>query len=247
MVSLVCLLIASSVSLPPEPGALFRVKELWAECSKGNESSCYRLSTLRTVRIVDGKQRVAATSPLEKDCSSGEPSACYVLAMHFDDDGGLPVDGKRAFELYSAACEAGFPPACHRTSVFYRVSVPSQEPDAPRKASALLAGACEAGLPAACFDLAQAGAVGGAEPVDDAIAARLLEKGCAGGSFDACLLIAKRLLPPLKTPPTDPKESAKARTEARKILEPSVGRLRSLCRRQFAAPSIDLHVPHWQS
>jgi len=196
MMSVVCLLVAVLLTPPPEPTLLFKAKDLWTECSKGDAAACYRFGTLRTVRIRDTKERATATAEVEKECAAGEPAACYILAMHLDDDGGLPIDGKRAFELFTAACEAGFPPACDRASIFYRVSVPMEEADAPRKASALLAKACDAGLPSACYDLAQAGAVGGAEPVDDATAAKLLDKGCVRGSFDACLLIARRLLPP---------------------------------------------------
>ncbi len=195
MVPLLCLLVAVTLSPPPEPAPLSRVKQLWTSCAEGDASACYQVGGLRTVRIVDEVERSAATSLYEKECSAGEMTACFALAMHLDDDGGLPIDGKRAFELFMTACDAGFPPACQRASVFYRVSVPSSEPDAPERASALLAKACDAGLPSACYDLAQAGAVGGAKPVDSVTEAKLLEKGCASGSFDACMLIAKRLLP----------------------------------------------------
>ena len=195
MVPLICLMLVVSSFPPPEPDPLSQAGELWSACAKGSPDACYKLGKLRTRRIVDADARATATAPYEKACLSGDSTACYVLAMHLDDDGGLPLDGKRAFELFTTSCESGFAPACERASVFYRVSVPSQEPDAPKTAASLLARACDAGLAHACYDLAQAGSVGGVEPVDEATESKLLERGCTLGSFAACLEIARRFLP----------------------------------------------------
>jgi hypothetical protein len=195
MLPVLALLLAFGLTPPPNPGLLTQVGELWSQCASGDKAACYTLGTLRTVRIADSDERSVATAAFEKKCRAGASDSCFALAMHLDDDGGLPVDGKRAFELFLAACESGFAPACQRASVFYRVSVPASEPDAPKTASKLLAKACDAGYPSACYDLAQAGAVGGAEPVDKATEANLLERGCKLGSFDACLLMADRILP----------------------------------------------------
>jgi TPR repeat protein len=180
---------------PPTTDLLSQAGVLWERCAAADPDACYKLDSLRTVRIADPEARVAATQVHEAACAAGTPAACFALGMHLDDDGGIPIDGERAFKLFSAACEAGFAPACQRTSVFYRVSVPSFEPGAKAKASALLRKACGAGLPGACVDLAEAGRVGGAVPVDDDTAAELLAKGCASGSFRGCVAAAERLLP----------------------------------------------------
>ena len=234
MVPMILLLLATTLSPPPDPAPLSRAGELWSGCATGDAGSCYRLGTPRTIRIVDAQKRAVATAPYEKACATGENAACFALAMHLDDDGGLPVDGQRAFELFVAACDAGFPPACQRASIFYRVSVPSSEPDAPEKASALLDKACAAGLPSACYDLAQAGAVGGAKPVDDATAERLLDKGCSGGSFDACLLMAKRLLPPPPFACDQCQPNASERGD-----EPCVECELAACRREHCCPTCE--------
>lgn len=192
------LLVATLLMLPAAPPDSERLAEagaLWESCQKKDPDACYRLGALGTVRIQDATARSKATAAFEAACDGGDAAACFALGMHLDDDGGLPVDGKRAFELFGQACDAGFAPACSRVSVFYRVSVPSGEPDAPKTASALLRKACDAGFPEACHDLAQAGVVGGAVAPSEGEIPRLLERGCALGSFNACLGLKERLLP----------------------------------------------------
>ncbi len=195
MVSILSLALVFIAAATPMTEPLDEAGALWARCAKADPDACYRLSALRTVRIADPAVRAAKTANYEAACAQKDPAACFALGMILDDDGGLPVDGKRAFEVFGRACDAGFAPACVRVSIFYRVSVPASEPDAPQRASALLRRACDAGLPEACHDLARAGVVGGAVPVDDATAATLLERGCALGSFNACLRMAEALLP----------------------------------------------------
>lgn len=168
---------------------------LWAACSKGDAGACYRLECLATVRIPDAAARAAATAPLEEGCAKKDPAACFALAMYLDDDGGMPIDGQRAFELVKAACAAGFAPACVREAVFYMVSVPSREPGAPARVTTLLRAACEAGLPQACHDFARFGGLGGGVAPDADIAAEALAKACAGGSFAACRRQAAAALP----------------------------------------------------
>jgi len=180
---------------PPQAQQLAQAGELWARCAEKDPDACYMLGSLRTVRIADPEERARATKDLERDCAAESAAACFALGMYLDDDGGLPIDGERAFGLFEAACDADFPPACQRASIFYRVSVPSFQPGAKEIASALLKKACDAGLPDACVDLAEAGRVGGAVPVDEATASKLFERACALGSFRGCVAIAERILP----------------------------------------------------
>jgi len=195
MLPLIGMVLAILTAAPPHGDPLSQAGALWESCAKEDADACYRLACLETVRITDDARLASATATFEAGCAAKDMAACFALGMYLDDDGGLPIDGKRAFELFTAACDSGFAPACLRASILYRVSVPSSEPDAPQRASALLLKACDAGLPEACHDLAQAGVVGAAIPVDDATAAKLLDRGCAQGSFQACRRIAERLLP----------------------------------------------------
>ena len=159
-------------------------------CRKGSATSCFLFEdSLRTGGFSEEKEKVFTEA-----CDQGDPYFCFRLAMLYDDDGGLPVDGKAAFELYSSACEAGYFYSCARAAVFYEVSVPSKEPGARHKAALLYLKACKAGFAGPCLS-ASLLVPEKSEKNDKKSRSELRELACQRGSVQACLLLAREVLP----------------------------------------------------
>jgi len=177
---------------------------------------------MKTVRIMDAKLRTEVTATYEAGCRAKDPTACFILGMYLDDDGGLPIDGKRAFELFTAACKAGFAPACLRESIFYRVSVPSSEPDThdAAKRGDERCVACEMAIcrKENCCPTCE----------------NRRTNSCCAGEFGEPLRF-----PPV-TPTPDPQQVAHVRKDVRTALAPEIKRLKALCGDGFAPACRDL-------
>lgn len=159
-------------------------------CRAGDPRGCLLLDSIaRTRHIRDDTRHEAAVATDAAACAEGDAASCYREALLYDDDAGTPRNGEKAFGLYVLACNAGYTYACARVGVFYRVSVPSQEPDAAEKAHERSARACNAGYAGPCVDAAQT-----AE--SEQATQRFHERGCAQGDSNSCVLLARDAMPP---------------------------------------------------
>jgi hypothetical protein len=121
-------------------------------CGRGDPLGCYLLGLLDRTRPVRRESRQAKIlDPFETACAADDAAGCHLLALHIDDDdGGLPIDGKRALDLYGKACKLGFQPGCVRASAALVFGPLATEPGARERHDALRKEGCDAGFPSAC-------------------------------------------------------------------------------------------------
>jgi TPR repeat protein len=165
-----------------------------ALCREANARACYHFEQAERTTGMKGTPRPAHTDELERMCDAGDMAVCYELALTLDDDGGLPKDAERAFELSRRACDGGYVFACSRVATFYLVSVPSQEPGAGTIALRHAWRACEAGLGDACH---LATLVDGKHRRPAGVPNRdeLYELACRRGSLSSCKYLSEQAEP----------------------------------------------------
>ncbi len=159
----------------------------------GDARACYHFEGMMRT---GGARRDRPLPPravvLDRECQGGDHRSCFQLGLLLDDDGGMPRDGARAFALFEQACEAGYRYACFRSAIYYRVSVPSQRPDAAERVVERLGRACKAGFARPCTMLAEALRDQGG---DGKLAADAAGLGCARGDLAGCRQLAVAALP----------------------------------------------------
>jgi len=159
-------------------------------CLAGDPAGCYHFGRHeRTRRIRDAAAHARATAPLGEACDRGDLRACHRLGLLLDDDSGMPLDGRGAFDAFETACDGGHAPSCGRLATLYRVGPPSSDPGASAKALDLYGRACDAGFPGPC----RAAAVMLGD--DPARAKALEERACRLGDTGACTGLARAAWP----------------------------------------------------
>ena len=182
-------------------------------CLAGHAAGCYHFEGLiKTRKLHAPDDFKTASSPLEGRCLRGDPRACFDLALLLDDDGGRPIDGRRALVLYNAACDGGYDYACTR--------VGSSHPDAPQRAHAAFLEACDAGYGDPCLQAARVLAATPSLEAPPGEVERLEALGCARGSVPAC---RDRALALLK------EEGPESQALALVLLDPAVELLEGSC------------------
>jgi hypothetical protein len=171
----------------PDPRAAEEAYE--RACLAGDGAGCWHFEILqRTRRITDATKRAEALAPFEDACAKDDMRGCYRVGMLLDDDGGMAIDGARAFEMFERACAGGYAYACVRAGTLWIVGPPAQKPEAKATVVARATMACDAGFPDGCEMLARA--------TDDANErARLEAKSCERGGISSCLQLARDAIP----------------------------------------------------
>ncbi len=160
-----------------------------AACLAKDPAGCFHFELLqRTRRILDETKRNEIAAPFEAACEKGDMRGCYRVGMLLDDDGGLALDGKRAFELFERACAGGYAYACMRAATLWLVGPPSQEPEAKATVVARTTVACEAGFPGGCALAASVAAT-------DAAREKLHARTCELGGIRECIDLARAAIP----------------------------------------------------
>jgi TPR repeat protein len=160
-----------------------------AACLADDPAGCFHFELLqRTRRILDQDKRAAIAAPFEAACDKGDMRGCYRVGMLLDDDGGLALDGARAFELFERACAGGYAYACMRAATLWLVGPPSQKPESKATVVARATLTCDAGFPGGCTLLASV-------VEDDAARERLHARSCELGGVRDCVDLARTAIP----------------------------------------------------
>lgn len=160
-----------------------------AACLAKDPAGCFHFELLqRTRRILDVHKRDVIAAPFEAACEKGDMRGCYRVGMLLDDDGGLAIDGGRAFDLFERACAGGYAYACMRAATLWIVGPPSQQPESKTTALARTTTACDAGFPHAC-------SLAASVLDDDDARARMYARSCELGGVRDCLDLARAAIP----------------------------------------------------
>ena len=120
----------------------------------------------------------------ETACAEEDAAGCAHVGWAYDTGEGVAIDRKRAAELYTKSCNAGYNYACGNLGILYEngEGVPEDE----SRAAALYGRACDGGEISPCYNLAKLYSSGRGVTKDAATALTLYRKACAGGEADAC-------------------------------------------------------------
>jgi TPR repeat protein len=145
---------AKPADLPPAsaPGTAEILAKFDAACDGGYGPACYDAGMRRAKGMGTDKNRVAATTWLEKGCKLDDADCCSLLAGFFaTGDEGVTKDRPRAVEMHRKACPR-VPTSCRLLAAYYgRGEVVPQD---IAKAMELLDQACKAGDQQACAQAA---------------------------------------------------------------------------------------------
>ena len=173
---------------PPPPGppgshacASSMAPDCASECEKGNGVSCHNLGIARE-KASDAAGYVAA---MTKACDLGVMPSCFNLGNAYANGKMVSRDDKRAFALWTKACEGAVGIACYEVSFEYGGGGSVVAKDEAKQLS-LLQRSCELGHPRACFVLGRLHHEGKVVPLDLEKARALYATACTAGYWSAC-------------------------------------------------------------
>lgn len=170
--------------VPHDP---LRAAELLADaCHSGDLEACERAGRIVYEREPQSERDSQAVTALRRACDAGGASSCVLLGAFIERGRGADRDRAAALSLYERACEGGELRGCRRVADHY---VGTGE---RARLVQLYTGMCEAGTATGCTMLADLYHRQG-DVREHYEAGLLLERGCQGGSVDACIRLAREL------------------------------------------------------
>jgi TPR repeat protein len=157
-------------------------------CDGGEPAGCAGLA--RQLSFHSSELAPALAELLDRGCARGSASGCYWLGR-WAKEGQRKLDlMASAYELYTTACNAGDPEACHDAGTMNRDSHEDGYEQAvswdERLTAKLDADACSAGFAESCSCLGRLYEEGRGLGQNDRKARDLYDKGCKLGDSDGC-------------------------------------------------------------